>query len=52
MNQKRYYQHKAVNDTINDHHMIMEFLAQCNAEGVRNVMKIHIMHAIKELNIE
>ena len=43
---------KAVHDTINDHRMIMEFLSQRNAEGARNAMKIHIMHAIKELNIE
>lgn len=43
---------KAVNDTINDHRMIMEFLEQRNAEGARNAMRIHIMHAIKELNIE
>ena len=43
---------KAINDTIGDHRMIMEFLEQRNAEGARNAMKIHIMHAIKELNIE
>lgn len=43
---------KAMNDTIGDHRMIMEFLEQRNAEGARNAMKIHIMHAIKELNIE
>lgn len=43
---------KAVYDTIHDHRMIMEFLAQRNAEGARNAMKIHIMHAIKELDIE
>lgn len=43
---------KAVNDTVGDHKMIMEFLEQRNAEGARSAMKIHIMHAIKELNIE
>lgn len=43
---------KAVNDTINDHRMIMEFLEQRNAEGARNAMRIHIMHAIKELDVE
>lgn len=43
---------KAMNDTIGDHRMIMEFLEQRNAEGARNAMKIHIMHAIKVLNIE
>ncbi len=40
---------KAIGDTINDHRMIMEFLEQRNAEAVKNAMKIHIMHAMKEL---
>lgn len=43
---------KAINDTLGDHRMIMEFLEQRNAEGAKNAMRIHIMHAIKELNIE
>lgn len=43
---------KAFSDTVGDHRMIMEFLEQRNAEGAKNAMKIHIMHAIKELNIE
>lgn len=43
---------KATSDTLHDHRMIMEFLEQRNAEGTRNAMKIHIMHAIKELGIE
>lgn len=43
---------RAINDTIGDHRMIMEFLEQRNAEGAKNAMRIHIMHAIKELNIE
>ena len=43
---------KAINDTIGDHRMIMEFLEQRNAEGAKNAMRIHIMHAIKELDIE
>lgn len=43
---------KAIYDTTHDHRMIMEFLEQRNAEGAKNAMKIHIMHAIKELNIE
>lgn len=43
---------KAVNDTIVDHRMIMDFLEQRNAEGAKNAMRIHIMHAIKQLNIE
>ena len=40
---------RAIKDTVNDHKMIMEFLMQRNAEGARNAMKIHIMHAIQEL---
>ncbi|MBD5478045.1 MAG: FadR family transcriptional regulator [Lachnospiraceae bacterium] len=43
---------KAVSDTVNDHRMIMDFLAQRNAEGAKNAMRIHIMHAIQELGIE
>lgn len=43
---------QAVRDTMGDHRMIMEFLKQRNAEGAKNAMKIHIMHAMKELNIE
>ena len=43
---------KAINDTIGDHRMIMEFLEQRNAEGAKNAMRIHIMPAIKELDIE
>ena len=43
---------KAVTDTVNDHRMIMDFLSQRNAEGAKNAMKIHIMHAIRELGIE
>lgn len=43
---------KAVTDTVGDHRMIMDFLDQRNAEGAKNAMKIHIMHAIRELGIE
>ena len=43
---------KAIEDTINDHRMIMEFLEQRNAEGVKSAMKIHIMHAMKELGLD
>ena len=43
---------RAISDTVNDYKMIMEFLEQRNAEGARNAMKIHIMHAIKELGID
>lgn len=43
---------KAIEDTINDHRMIMEFLEQRNAEGAKNAMKIYIMHAMKELGLD
>ena len=43
---------KAVSDTVNDHRMIMDFLEQRNAEGAKSAMKIHILHAIRELGIE
>ena len=43
---------RAIEDTIHDHRMIMEFLEQRNAEGARNAMRIHIMHAMKELGID
>ena len=43
---------KAIEDTINDYRMIMEFLEQRNAEGAKNAMKIHIMHAMKELGLD
>lgn len=43
---------KALEDTINDHRMIIEFLEQRNAEGAKNAMKIHIMHAMKELGLD
>lgn len=43
---------KAIKDTINDHRMIMEFLEQRNAEGAKNAMRIHIMHAMKELGLD
>lgn len=43
---------KAIEDTVNDHRMIMDFLEQRNAEGAKNAMKIHIMHAMKELGLD
>ena len=43
---------KAVSDTVGDHRMIMDFLEQRNAEGAKNAMRIHIMHAMRELGIE
>ena len=42
----------AVKDTIIDQRMIMDFIKNRNAEGAKSAMKIHILHAIKELEIE
>ncbi len=42
----------AVKDTLNDHKMIMEFMEARNAEGAKHAMKIHIIHAIQQLEIE
>ncbi|RDW16053.1 FadR family transcriptional regulator [Oceanobacillus arenosus] len=42
----------AIKDTINDHKMIMEFMKNRNPEGAKSAMKIHILHAMKELGIE
>ncbi len=43
---------KVVSDTVGDHRMIMDFLEQRNAEGAKNAMRIHIMHAMRELENE
>lgn len=45
-------EHLSVEDVISDHRMIMEFMKNRNAEGARNAMKIHILHAIQELDIK
>ncbi|QHQ61411.1 FCD domain-containing protein [Anaerocolumna sedimenticola] len=42
---------QAVKDTLNDHRMIMEFLEQRNPMGAKTAMKLHILHAMKELDI-
>ena len=31
---------------------LMDFIKNRNAEGAKSAMKIHILHAIKELEIE
>lgn len=41
-----------VRDTINDHKMLVEFLKARNAEGARNAMRIHILHAMEHLPME
>lgn len=38
--------------TLNDHKVIMEFLKARNPEGARSAMRIHILHAMKDLGIE
>lgn len=42
---------RAVAATLHDHKMIMDFMEAGNAEGARNAMRIHILHAIKELEL-
>src|SRR5690625_1656203 len=41
-----------VKDTVNDHKLIMEFMEARNPDGARSAMKIHILHAMKDLGIE
>lgn len=41
----------AIEDTLHDHRMIIDFLKNRDGEGARVSMKLHIMHAINELNI-
>ncbi|MCM3399394.1 FadR/GntR family transcriptional regulator [Oceanobacillus profundus] len=43
---------QVVKDTLNDHKLIMEFMKARNPEGARSAMKIHILHAMKDLRIE
>lgn len=45
-------EHLPVEDVVSDHRMIMEFMKNRNAEGARNAMKIHILHAIQVLDIK
>lgn len=43
---------KAVDATLTDHRLIMDFIHARNAEGAKNAMKIHILHAIENLEIK
>lgn len=43
---------QASQDTLRDHKMIMNFMEARNPEGARSAMKIHILHAMKDLKIE
>lgn len=41
-----------IKDTLRDHKLIMEFMEARNPEGARSAMKIHLLHAMKDLRIE
>lgn len=43
---------EAVQATLVDHKMLMDFLKARNAEGARNAMRIHILHAMEQLPME
>lgn len=43
---------EAVHATLVDHKMLMDFLKARNAEGARNAMRIHILHAMEQLPME
>lgn len=40
-----------IQDTLNDHRMIMDFLVSRDAEGAKTAMKLHIIHAMRGLGI-
>ncbi|HEY8889491.1 MAG TPA: FadR/GntR family transcriptional regulator [Clostridium sp.] len=40
-----------IGDTLNDHHMIMEFLEARDSEGAKTAMKLHILRAMRGLGI-
>jgi DNA-binding FadR family transcriptional regulator len=40
-----------IQNTLNDHRMIMEFLAKRDAEGAKTAMKLHIIHAMRGFGI-
>lgn len=41
-----------IENTLNDHRMIMEFLSKRDAEGAKTAMKLHIIHAMRGFGIE
>lgn len=41
----------AIESTLNDHRMIVEFLKARNSEGAEEAMKIHILHALMYMNL-
>ncbi len=42
---------KAILDTVQDHKIIIEFLRMRNGDGAKSAMKIHILHAMEELDM-
>ncbi|MDP4127346.1 MAG: FadR/GntR family transcriptional regulator [Bacillota bacterium] len=42
---------KVIQDTLNDHRMIMDFLAKRDAEGAKTAMKLHIIHAMSAFGL-
>ena len=40
-----------VQDTLNDHRMIMEFLSKRDAQGAKTAMELHIIHAMRGFGI-
>lgn len=43
---------QAVQATLVDHKILMDFLKERNGEGARNAMRIHILHAMAQLPME
>lgn len=43
---------EAVQATLVDHKILIDFLKARNAEGARNAMRIHILHAMEQLPME
>lgn len=41
-----------IQDTINDHRMVMDFLSKRDAEGAETAMKLHIIHAMRGLGVD
>ena len=41
-----------IRDTLHDHRMIMDFLAKRDADGAKTAMKLHIIHAMRGLDLE
>ncbi|MEQ8154548.1 MAG: FadR/GntR family transcriptional regulator [Clostridiaceae bacterium] len=41
-----------IQDTLNDHRMIMDFLEKRDADGARTAMKLHILHAMRGIGID